>query len=265
MLHSGRAKLSGRKESSFLKKRTKKLLSVAPRHRPKQGKSAPHARDKSFLVLFFKKELSFFLPPRTRQSAPDDGFTLLEILVAVVVLGFVIAGLSQATRFGITAWNVQEKLTVRADQMERVDRVLRLVIQQATPPLAADDKPFSGQEHRMVLITRLPDQPPTDPVRRAQVAVGVDNQHRLLLRWTLHPNAVALKPVPKPEEIVLADGVDHVDLMYRQALTDGGKWARVWDDSSLPALVQIHIVFQDQAMRWPTLQVATMLDTNGSF
>jgi hypothetical protein len=47
--------------SSFLKKRTKKLLTVARRRRAKQVGQVPPETDKSFLVLFFKKEL-LFLP-----------------------------------------------------------------------------------------------------------------------------------------------------------------------------------------------------------
>jgi general secretion pathway protein J len=195
----------------------------------------------------------------------DAGFTLIEILVAVVVLGFVIAGLIQATHFGITAWDVQNRLVDRANQLERVDHVLRQLIEQAAPPLAADDKPFSGKEHRLDIITRLPLQPPTDPIRRAEVVVGVDADHRLMLRWQQKPNATALKPVPPPQEIVLAEGVDHFDLTYRQAASDGGKWTRIWDDPSLPALVQMTIVMLNPGQKWPVIQAATMLDTNGSF
>ena len=202
------------------------------------------------------------MAPRNR---PDAGFTLLEIIVAVVVLGFILAGLVQGARFGINAWDVQTRLTDNAAEMERVDRVLRLIVEQATPPLAADDKPFSGQEHRMILVTRLPDQPPTQPVRRAQIAVGVDDQHRLLLRWQPHPNAIALKPVPPPSQIVLCEGVDHLDLSYRQAVGDGGRWRTTWDDSALPALVTMHIVLQSGHRQIPTIQAATMIDTNGSF
>ena len=195
----------------------------------------------------------------------DSGFTLLEILIAVVVLGFVMAGLVQATRFGIGAWSLQTRLVDRATEMERVDRILRLVIEQAAPPLAADDKPFAGQEHRLEFITRLPAEPPTDPVRRAQVAIGVDSRHRLLLRWQLHPNAVALKPPPPPQEIVLADNIDHFDVSYRQAVGDGGKWAKEWDDTPLPALVVMKIVPLNSHAHWPVIQAAPMLDTNGSF
>jgi len=209
----------------------------------------------------------FFFPKKNcfPSAFRDDGFTLLEILIAVVVLGFVMAGLVQATRFGIGAWTLQTRLVDRATEMERVDRILRLAIEQAAPPLAADDKPFAGQEHRLEFITRLPAQPQTDPIRRAQVAIGVDSRHRLLLRWQPHPNAVALKALAAPEEIVLAEGVDHFDVSYRQAVGDGGKWARTWDDTPLPALVTMQIVLLNTRKHWPAIQAATMLDTNGSF
>jgi general secretion pathway protein J len=196
----------------------------------------------------------------------EHGFTLMEMIVAVVVLGFVLAGLAQASHFGIYAWNAQSREAARVAELERVDRVLRLVISEAAAPLAADDKDeFVGEEHRFQVVTRLPDQPPTDPVRRAQVAVGVDGQHRLLLRWQPHPNAVALKTLAPAEEIVLAEGVDHLDVRYRQSAADGGKWMSRWSDASLPGLVQMNIVLQNEHRVWPVIQVATMIDPNGSF
>jgi general secretion pathway protein J len=195
----------------------------------------------------------------------DAGFTLIEILVAVAVFGFVVAGLVQATHFGITAWDVQTRMADRANELERVDHVLRELVEQASPPLAADDKPFNGAEHRLDLITRLPLQPPTDPIRRAEVIVGVNEHHQLVVRWQVKPNATPLKQVPPPQEIVLAEGVDHFDVTYRQAAGDGGKWMRTWDDTSLPALVLMNIVMMKQGQKWPVIQAATMLDTNGSF
>jgi len=200
-----------------------------------------------------------------RRVAREAGFTLLEILVAVVVLGFIVAGLSQATRFGINAWDVQERLSDNAAEIERLDRVLRLLIEHAVPPTSSDDKMLDGQEHRLVLVTRLPDEPPTQPIRRPQVAIGVDDQHRLLLRWVPHPNAVAIIPPPPPQQIVLAEGVDHLDVSYRQALADGGKWKTIWDDSALPALVTMHIVLTSTHRQIPLIEAATMVDTNGSF
>jgi len=198
-------------------------------------------------------------------TGKDRGFTLIEVIVALVVLGFVLAGLAQATRFGIAAWGVETKMADNAAGLERMDRVLRRLVEQASPPIAADDKPFEGQEHKLLFLTLLPDQPQTRPIRHAQVSIGVDDKHRLVLRWQVHPNAAAIGPPPPMHEVVLAEGLERIDLAYRQQAGDGGKWAKSWSDSGLPSVVQIHFVLPKGAHHWPDMQIATMLDSNGSF
>ncbi len=203
--------------------------------------------------------------PLERQPAADGGFTLIEVIVALVVLGFVLAGLGQATRFGMSAWTLETKLADNAAGLERMDRVLRRLIEQASPPAGADEKPMAGEEHRIIFMTLLPDQPQTQPVRHAQVAVGVDDHHRLVLRWRPHANATALLPLAPMQEIVLAEGIERIDLAYRQQAADGGKWEKRWAESNLPSTVQIHFVLANGRHRWPDMAVPTMLDSNGSF
>jgi len=196
---------------------------------------------------------------------PEDGFTLLEVIVALVVLGFVLTGLAQATRFGISAWGLETRMADNSASLERVDRVLRNIIEQASPPTAGDDKPFTGQEHQLVFMTLLPDQPETQQFRRAQVSVGVDDHHQLVLRWQLHPVAILVGEQRPMQEVVLVDGIERIDLAYRQAASDGGKWSKTWAALTLPSVVQIHFVLSSSHRRWPDMQVPTLLDSNGSF
>jgi hypothetical protein len=53
--------------TSFLKKRSKKLLSVSGSTEPAHAGASPGAMSKSFLLLFFKKEA--LLPQRHATSA----------------------------------------------------------------------------------------------------------------------------------------------------------------------------------------------------
>ena len=202
---------------------------------------------------------------QTASRRAPAGFTLIEVIIALVVLGFILAALAQAFRFGTTAWSLENRLADNAAQLERMDRVLRRLIEQASPPIASDDKPMAGEEHRLTFMTLLPDEPETQPIRHAQVALGVDDRHRLVLRWRPRPNATPLGPLPPMREIVLAEGVGRIDLAYRANTADGGKWSKTWTDSTLPALVQIHFVLTTNKHRWPDMAAATMLDTNGSF
>ncbi len=201
----------------------------------------------------------------SKKKALPSGFTLIEVIVALVVLGFVLAGLAQATRFGMSAWALETRLAENSAQLERMDRVLRRLIEQASPPVSTDDKPLAGEEHRLTMMTLLPDEPQTQPVRHAQVAIGVDDRHRLVLRWVAHPNAVPIGTPPRQQEIVLADGVERIDLAYRASAVDGGKWSKTWTEGALPALVQVHFVLPKGKHRWPDMAVPTLLDTNGSF
>jgi general secretion pathway protein J len=197
--------------------------------------------------------------------SPDQGFTLIEVIVALVVLGFILAGLAQAQHFGMSAWTLETRLADNAAELERVDRVIRELIEQAAPAVSNGDKPFEGQEHRMLFITELPDEPQDQPVRRAKVSLGVDDKHRLVIRWQPDANATALVPLPAPKEIVLAQGLERIDLAYRHAASDGGKWSKTWSDSPLPALVQLHFVLPSGHHKWPDMAVPTMIDQNGSF
>ncbi len=205
------------------------------------------------------------LPAETGKLQADQGFTLIEVIVALVVLGVILVGLGQATRFGMSAWGLETRLADNASALERMDRILRLLIEQASPPVSTDDKPFDGQEHRLSFKTLLPDEPQSEPVRHAQVALGVDDHHRLVLRWQIRANATLLGQAPKEQQIVLAEGIERIDLAYRQNAADGGKWSKTWTDGALPGLVQIHFVLANGHHRWPDMQVPTMLDANGSF
>jgi hypothetical protein len=62
-------KAGRKKDSSFLKKRSKKLLSMAGSIRAPASSDLPDEICKSFLLLFFKKEESSF-PWTTRRELP---------------------------------------------------------------------------------------------------------------------------------------------------------------------------------------------------
>lgn len=190
----------------------------------------------------------------------ERGFTLLEILVALVVLGFLIVGLTEGTRFGLRAWGSQESLINRHAEMDAMERVLRGLVAAADPGEPDGRAMFRGEAHTLVLVTRLPISAAGLVSRDAEIALGVDARHRLVLRWSLYPHAERLTPPPSPQQTVLLNGVDHIDFSYLPRSDQGGGWANTWNEPTLPRLVRITVAFVgDDSRHWPTMEAAPML------
>src|SRR5258708_12483211 len=61
---------------------------------------------------------------RDRQA----GFTLLEVLVALTVLGFLFIGLNQGTRTGFALWNSQTRRISETEELDATARITRSLL-----------------------------------------------------------------------------------------------------------------------------------------
>lgn len=195
---------------------------------------------------------------RVHRRDGTRGFTLLEVLVALVVLGFLLAGLSQGTRFGLKAWAMQTRNLARQSDMDDTYRVLRAMVQGADPGELNQDGTFNGTQHTLVVRSRLPAAASRLGVLDADISLGVDSSHRFVMRAEPHPHAERLGPLPVPLQSTLLDGVDHVDFSYYRVGDKSSGWTSVWHDADPPALVRLHIVFRNDKQHWPDFVAAPL-------
>ena len=188
--------------------------------------------------------------------ADEKGFTLLEMLVALTVLGLVVAGLFQGTRFGLQAWQRQTDAISERDQLDAVDRTLRRLLTTMKYPRDAgpDEIGFTSE---------LP-LSAASPSRLADMTLLVDDQHRLVLRWTPRPHEARLGGPDAPTDTVILTKIDGLELNYwRDA--EGGKqpgWRTDWTGSDPPPLIKLTLVFPSgDHRRWPAIIVAPALTT----
>jgi general secretion pathway protein J len=188
------------------------------------------------------------------------GFTLLEVLVALAVLGFLLVGLSEGVRFGARAFGMQARAVARQSDMDSTMRALRRLIAQADPGDANDSATFVGTAHTLSFDSALPEAASFVGGRRATIALGVDSGDRLVLRAAQKMHAERLGPPLPPMQTVLLSGVDHVDFAYYRAVGRKPGWTESWTDDSPPALVRMHLGFVKGDKRaWPDLIAMTRM------
>jgi len=190
-----------------------------------------------------------------RRGRPDDaGFTLLELLVAVFVMGVVLILLTQGVQFGLRATQLQAGVRDRKGDLEVVDHALRRMIALADPGVYPEPATLRGTAQKMSFTTELPIYG-SGPTQWADVALSAETG-RLLLRWTPHRHVEPLGPRPQWQDVVVLEGVQRIELAYR-APGASSAWSGTWSADRLPALVRIHVVFADgSGRRWPPLLVA---------
>jgi general secretion pathway protein J len=197
-----------------------------------------------------------------RPSGGDDrGFTLLELLVALVVLGLLLVTLTQGLRLGVRARQIDAGMQAGAADLEATARVLRQLIARAAPgDPSTQDAAFIGTAHAASFLTTLPAGFGSAATSEADVSLGVGAGHQLELRWRPHYRRWIATP-PPPQAAALLDGVERLDLSFWQKRpgSSGGSWVSAWAEPDLPGLVRVHLVFPSgDRRRWPDIIVGPM-------
>lgn len=190
---------------------------------------------------------------KTRGSA---GFTLLEIIVALAVFGFLLVGLSQTVRFGLTAWRQDARISNGKTDLEAVDRTLQTLIQNLQPVEDAGQPAITGSANSLTGVTRS--RVPGSDLRAIPIEAGLAvSGERLVLRWRPYHHWQSFIPPPPPQETELVGGVARIAIQYWQR---PGVWVPAWHEPDLPLLIRIRVIFANKnAPRWPDIVVAPLI------
>jgi len=188
-----------------------------------------------------------------------QGFTLLETLVALLVLSLIVLGLAQGLRFGLAAWDHQTAAINRDGALDATDRTLRTLIAGILPGSDQRSPAVLGSQATFAFTASMPRQAPTGPVRLADIILHVDRSQRLVVTWSPHLHVRQAAAMPRRDEVLLT-GVSHLTLAYFQGSTASrpAGWVDQWHSADPPELVRIHIAFIEQRIDWPDIVVAPM-------
>ena len=201
------------------------------------------------------------------MRAPQEaGFTLLELLVALVVFGFVLAGLVGGLQFGLRAQGTQSRMISEHADLGGTDRLLRSLVSEMDPGTSVEPPQITAGPHAFGFVTDLGRAAAgMGQDGSALVGLGVDSQHRLVLRWEPVVHALRLRPGPAPGSAVLLTGLEGIDFAFWGHDQAGASWQTTWTDKGIPQLVRIRLRFPaDRHQTWPDIIAATeRLPTGG--
>jgi general secretion pathway protein J len=202
-------------------------------------------------------------PAHRRALARQGGFTLLEMIVVVTVLGFLIIGLTQGVRTGLTLWEAQSRRVGETAELDAAARILRALLSGIAPSPsfgpgggAAGGAELKGGAASLAFVGDLPTGLGT--TQRADITLELSGG-RLVLRWTPHRHELSTAAAAPPTETELVGNVERLDLAYWGASPSAQEtgWQAQWDGPAIPELIRVRLVLGEKdRRRFPDLIAA---------
>lgn len=207
------------------------------------------------------------MPRDTRALGTTGGFTLLELLVALSVLGFLLIALNHGVQTGLRVWDAQSRHMNKTWDLDATARLFRTVLTQIPTSPTASINPgspgvaiaFAGRGDELTFVGQLPTAFGTDaPAVITLQLLG----KRLVVNWQPHRHELAGVP-PHATVSEILRGVDRLEFAYwglPSPMASSPTWLKAWDGPSLPDLIRISLGFSPSDPRhWPDMIVAPRL------
>lgn len=194
------------------------------------------------------------------------GFTLLELLIGMVLLGFILTLLFGALRLGAKSWDSGDKRNEESMQLRAVHGFLRRELSQVFLLLWKKELEnrlaFEGDSQALKFVAPLSGAAGSGLYLLGLDVEKVEQGQRLRLTRLADPLAKDFLGLAQGDSSVLAEHIATLRFSYFGALSAQGKadWLDKWDDPQrLPRLVRLQVKLDD-GRQWPDLVVPLVAD-----
>jgi general secretion pathway protein J len=200
-----------------------------------------------------------------------SGFTLIEMLIALTLLGIMMSLLMVTFRAGAKSWDAGEKIAAVTEDQFAVRHFLRSYLENARPVI--DDftdelEPkfsFEGDEHSLTFVAGLPANQDRGGLWRFTLEIERGSEKKLVA--IVEPFFPGLDDdADLLENLTLLSNVEKFDISYfgKDQITDQDPdWNDRWEDKNeLPLLVKIEMQIEGQ-IEWPATVIAPQIESAG--
>ncbi len=191
-----------------------------------------------------------------------SGYTLIELLVALGVMGLLGVMLLAGVSGPSAVWKRMDQAATRDEAVEAAQGVLRERLQHAWPATRYDLHPpspdFDGDTDRVTFLAPPPERQGGGALRRYSLLLDANGD---LVLESL--SDVALDRFRPDQREVVLRGVRSLDLGYFGAAEPDltPRWRSRWRQRpQMPSLVRIRLEFAQSQTRWPDLVVHPFAD-----
>jgi general secretion pathway protein J len=202
----------------------------------------------------------------TPRAAHHRGFTLIEMLVALALMGLIAVILITSLQIGGHTWQRVMRAASSTEDIAQAQETLRLRLSSLYPVDRADaSRPgfLSSNGASLEFSGAAPDST-ADGILRYQIAVSATSGALEVRSWPDQDHLEGLSHDSKPEALL-----SHVASMAVQFWLKPdaapGRWVGRWDSKEIPRLIRIDVAFSaDGKRRWPPLYIEPRVDTSAS-
>lgn len=194
----------------------------------------------------------------------SQGFTLLELLIGMTLVGFILSLLFAGLNLGTRSWEAGEQRMVTSSRQAVVVDFIRRAIEQTYPlrwRVGEEDRlAFAGEAEslRFVGTVAMHDGASGNHLIALDLVEG-ETGRDLVMRWQLpDPGAPGFEPIEQAEPKVLIKAVQEMALAYfgAQSETEDPAWHDQWiDQKTPPELIRLQLTMEN-GETWPDIVAA---------
>lgn len=214
--------------------------------------------------------MNFRKPPSTR------GFTLIEVMLAIVLLAVLLAAAFGGIRSAVKGMHIGENLMDRTNRLRVAQEFIRHQLSRTLPlPFGqergtGENLMFEGKRDLMRFVAPMPGYLSNGGayVQTLELTNTRNGKQLLFNHWMLNGFDKDKLNKGDSEPVILMDQVESGKFEYRK-LDDQGEledWSDDWDKPSVtPVMIRITLKMRKEALvGWPDMEIPLMLDVGAA-